>query len=415
MSDMTVLNTSFMEFFNSSIMSTIRQDLAAGKSVGMCRDCLYQDAHGKVSGRAKQLFRANINIDDFDKTFEVSPMTPAFEFSGDNNGIANTYPYDLQIDLSDLCNSGCIMCDTKSSSKLHADYHSLNQINEKLFKYLPRVQPWVDNDEVVMSVINDIASLPHIEYIHLLGGETLMLPSFYKICDRLVEIVKASTIIMGTTTNCTIWDDRFETLIPNFKSVHLGLSIESTNPLNNYVRYPSDINLVLNNIHKFIDLRSKYDTLFLSLRITPNLFTIFYFDEIVEFMIENAITAESCNILSNPSCLRIELLDETLRMLAINKLKAVANKYGFTYSGEVDIRNPNQIRLVIADVVTSYITFLETYTVPENVESERYKLVSFLMAFEQLRGNSILQYAPEFTAFLEKYGYAPPDNLGKSD
>ena len=60
---------------------------------------------------------------------------------------------------------------------------------------------------------------------------------------------------------------------------------------------------------------------------------------------------------------------------------------------------------MISDVIFEYKHLLETYQLPENIEEERYNLVKFIKAFENLRNNTILSYLPEYEEFLRSYGY----------
>lgn len=373
----------------------------------MCSGCYYQDSFGKTSGRKKQLYRSKLdNTDTFDNDFVHSPHYDRFSFSQDNNGTTNSMPFDFQIDLENTCNSACIMCRPLASSKLATDYVKLHKIEPTIFESPPKFDCWASDPVLVKKFVDELKQIPHVDYIHLLGGETLYVESFYTICEALIEADMAKDIIVGTTTNGTVYTPRLEKIISEFRGFHLGLSIESVNPINDYIRYPSDIKAVLNNFDNFIELRNRFSSLHLTLRITPNIFTILYLDEVVQYMIDNNITAESCNILSNPPVLRIELLPDDLRLLAIEKLTTVAKKNNLVEVGAViDTRNTELVTEVISNVVFQYISFLESMVAPDDVESERHQLIKFLKAFETLRDNSILDYAPEYADFLKQYGY----------
>ena len=403
-----IRNLSMLEYFNSSEMNDIRRQLLTGEKPYHCANCYYQDSFGKVSGRQKQLFRSKLNdAETFDTDFIHSPHYDRLVYSLFNKGETVHAPFDFQIDLENTCNSSCIMCYPKASSKLATDYIKLNKIEPKLFAAPIKFNCWASDPLLVKKFVDELKQMPYIDYIHLLGGETLYVESFYSICEALVEADLAKDIIVGTTTNGTVYTPRLEEIIPKFsRGFHLGLSIESTNSLNDYVRYPADIKTVLQNFDKFLKLREQYPALHLTLRITPNLFTICYLDEVIQYMIDNNVTAESCNVLEKPSVLRMELLPDELRLLAINKLKMVVSKNSLV-SGDsvVDTRNPSLTKQVISNVVHQYIDFLTNMTAPDNVESERNDLVKFLNAFESLRNNSILDYAPEFTSFLGQHGY----------
>jgi hypothetical protein len=298
------------------------------------------------------------------------------------------------------------MCSPKYSSKLAADYIKLNQIDPRLFAEFPIARNWSDDPKLIERFVNDISEIKDLKYIHFIGGETLYLKSFYTICNKLIELDLAKNISIGTTTNCSIYSSELEYIIKNFKHVHLGLSVESIHSINDYVRWPAEIDAVVSNLEKFIALREQTG-IHLSLRITPNVVTVFHLDTIFEFMIKHQITAESCDILREPTCLKIELLPKGLAEIILSKINTIISKYQLIKSDQVIInrRSNNLISPVISDVIFEYKRLLETYQAPTNVEEERHNLVKFVKAFESLRNNTILSYLPEYEEFLRSYGY----------
>ena len=401
-----IANTSIVEYMNSSVMTTLRSQLLNGEESETCRSCKYEDQQNKVSGRQRQLLKSAINIENFDKTLCASPHWSLFEYSAEHQGQTNYSPVDLQIDLGNTCNSACIMCIPTYSSRLSVDYIKLNQIEPGLFSKYPPLKNWADDESLVDKFVNEISKNPNIKYIHFLGGETLYLKSFYTICNKLIESGYSKNVSIGTTTNCTVYTPELERIIKEFKHVHLGLSVESFHLVNNYIRYPSNMDDVQTNIEKFLILRSQTD-LHLSLRITPNILSIYHIDSVFKFMLDNKIIAESCNILHDPSCLRVELLPNDLKQEIIAKIDKVIVDYKLVESGTVILnrRREDLVDPVISDVIFEYKHLLETYQLPENIEEERYNLVKFIKAFENLRNNTILSYLPEYEEFLRSYGY----------
>ena len=397
-------NTSMLEFYNSDRMRQLRSALLDGQSPPGCSSCYYQDKFGKLSGRTRQLLKSGVQIDDFDRTMRSSPHYQQFLHSHENSGHGDYQPVDLQIDLGNVCNSACIMCDPVSSSRLHTDYIKLHKINSTLFENPSKYTSWTQNLDILDCFIAELIAIPNLKYIHFLGGETLYDEAFYTICDRVIAAGISKNIIIGTTTNGTIHNNRIDHLISQFKEFHLGISIEAVSSLNDYIRYPGKIDPILSNIDKFLALRSSTG-LYVSLRITPNIFTISEIDQLFEYMIEKNVIAESCNILFKPECLRIELLPENIRQQTIDKLDQLIVKYKLIKTSDNNIRKADAIADVIGNVVIDYQQFLAAYTVPKNVDILRQQLVTFLKSFESLRNNSILDHAPNYTEFLRHYGY----------
>jgi hypothetical protein len=402
----TVANTTISGFMNSNIMQEIRARMLDGNVLSMCSACHYEDSNNKVSGRQRQLLKSAVDINNFDKTFCSSPHWDSFEHSFNNHGHTNSQPVDLQIDLGNTCNSSCIMCTPTYSSKLSSEYKLLSNLQPSIFKLHEPFKNWTDDTTLVDKFVNELTQISNVKYIHFLGGETLYLKSFYTICNQLIDLGLAKDISIGTTTNCTVYTPELEYIIQNFKHVHLGLSVEAVHPINDYIRYPSKHTQVALNIVKFLQLRKQHN-LQLSLRITPNIFSIYHLDTIFELMLAEGIIAESCNILHEPSCLRIELLPRELITVCLTKINQVIQKHQLIKDHQTIInrRREDLVNPVIAQVIFEYKHLLENLVVPTNVEQERYNLVKYLKAFEQVHNNTILDYLPEYEEFLRSYGY----------
>jgi len=398
-----IANTSIQEFYNSNEMQQFRLNFLDGKKQTVCESCYYQDSFEKLSGRKKQLLKSGITDENFDIKTRCSPHFEYFKYSFKNEGKSNYFPVDLQIDLGNVCNSSCIMCDPKYSSRLSKDYQIMNQYESKLFPLQGDYYSWTNDDNLVQKFIDELIMIPNIKYIHFIGGETLHMKSFYKICDSLIEN-KITNVIIGTTTNATIFNEKIEKYIKTFKQFHLGISIETVSKLNDYVRYPSKIEDILNNINKYKNISN--EKFFINLRITPNIFTIYEFDQLAEYIIENKFSVESCDILSKPSVLRIELLPNDIRQEIIVKLENIIKKYNLNKTDDIiNVRNNIFVDKVISNNIIEYYNLIKNYTIPKDVEEDRYKLIRFICSFEKLRKNSILNYAPRYKKFLTDYGY----------
>jgi sulfatase maturation enzyme AslB (radical SAM superfamily) len=394
-----------MQYYNSDQMQQLRQQLLDGEKPLHCDTCYYEESFGKLNGRIRQLNKSAVDVNNFDLTLRSSPHYNNFKYSLDNNGLANLEPVDLQIELGNKCNSACIMCNPEASSRLEPDYKKLHKINAELFAQPATYTSWTRDHNNVKRFVEQISSIKNLRYVHFLGGETLYEEAFYAICDRLIDSGKAPNIIIGTTTNGTIYNDNIKKYVQNFQQFHLGISIESVTDLNDYVRWPGKIDSILPNIDKFLQLRDTCPELFVSLRITPNVFTVWEIDKLFTYMIENQVIAESCNILHKPDCLRIELLPEDIRKEIVTKIQNLIDYYELDKQDVVNIRRSDTINQVIANVVLDYYHFLCDYETPDNIEQSRYQLIEFVKAFESIRNNSILHHVPRYEKFLRLYGY----------
>ena len=399
-----IQDTSIMQYYNGSQMRAMRTELLSGNSPDICSVCSYQDQMGKLNGRHKQLLKSGIRTDHFMQSARSSPHYQHFQYSHDNQGNSSHYPVDLQIDLGNVCNSACIMCSPFFSSRLHNDYQKLHRINPDIFQDPVKYTSWTQDPALVERFVQELITIPNLRYIHFMSGEPFYDDSFYTICQRLVDTGLSKEIIVGTTTNGTIYDTRIEQLIGSFKEFHLGISIESVTQLNDYIRYPSKIDVILDNLQKFLNLRSTTG-INVSMRITPNIFTINYLDSLFEYIIEHKIPTDSSDILSKPDCLRMELIPDQIRSSIIDRLVSLVDRHKLAPTHQPNIRNVEMIPEVTANLILEYLQFLQTYPTPVDLVESRQRLVPFLKSFESLRHNSILDYAPEYTEFLRSLGY----------
>jgi MoaA/NifB/PqqE/SkfB family radical SAM enzyme len=406
-----IKNTSLQSYFNSDEMKSIRTDMVQGNAITSCQRCYKQDDPdiNKISGRARQLCKSAVDLQNFDYSFASSPHYEYWKFSQENAGAANSKLADLQIDLGSWCNSECIMCSPKFSTKLYSTFQKLDWLNPTNPLYqgkFDKPNDWTTDKETLTRFVGEIGELTELRYIHLLGGETLYIPAFYRLCEELIKQGINKHVTLGFTTNGTVWRDDLSDILRQFHTVHLGVSIETTTPLNDYIRYPGKIDVITENILKFKYLSIRNPNIQIQLRPTPSLLSIWHYDELVKFQLKYKLGAESCHILDRPEWLQMSVLPYNLRQMAADKLQYVLDANQLTnipISNNPNMRNKSLFESVLVQDVTGLMSLLrEDYIDNDEI---RFKLVRFLHDLEGKRKNSILDYLPEYEEFLRQYGY----------
>lgn len=392
-----ISDTDPIEYFQTH-MSSIRKQLLNAKEFPQCKSCHVMEKHNKVSGRQKQLLKIGVLQGNFAKSFLSSPLLDDIKYSNDNSGKTNLLPVDWQIDLGNFCNSSCIMCLPKYSSKLANEWYQLGLIDEPHDN-----TSWAQNDKLLEKFLDSLTQIKNLQFLQFLGGETLITPAFKKILQELISKGLTSNLIIGFTTNLTVWPVETIDLLKKFKNVHIGLSIETLNNLNDYIRWPSKISVIKENLSKFIQLSSNRDW-FVSLRVTPNLFSVLYIDEIYRFALDKNLGVESCNFIYSPEYLKLDLLPKDLRISAINKLKKILSENTQIEQSEpiFNVRQKNIVKQTILDDIKSVINYLQRTPIEE---TQYDNLVVFLKKIEKKRTNKIINYAPEYENFLRTIGY----------
>jgi len=389
------IQTESVEHYFQHTLQDFRKSLLIGNKLDYCNECYQQDEHHKVSGRQRQLLKIGVTEENFDSSLVSSPWFGTLKDTQD----LPTYsalPVDWQIDLGNYCNSGCLFCNPKSSSTLLSDFKKLGLETGQVDRN------WCDNESTLLSFVSVLSNTQNLKYLHFIGGETLITPAFKFILKQLVNTTDVSQITAGFTTNLTVWDDEIIELLAKFKQVNVGLSIESLHPINDYVRYPSKISIVKEIADKWVRISKKFGWL-VQLRITPTILTVSSLNTIYDYAFDNNLNVESCNFLQNPSFMRPTVLPLELRADIIEKLNILIDKKKTkTTSRVVNTRNPNNISQQLVEDIQSYVNYLED----ENDESFRLpELVSYLKKFEELRGNSVLDYLPDYEQIFRSAGY----------
>lgn len=387
-----ITETSPIEFFDSKIMADIRKSLLDGQKLDMCRDCRIMEMYGKVSPRQKQLLKTGITLDQFEKTLLSSPRIGDLDYSNRHDGKTKLLPVDWQIHLSNYCNSACVFCDPQWSSRVEAQYREIGWYTGKTVR-------WDEKQENITRLVDAIRQSTDTRYIHFIGGETLITPSFKIILRELSELQHAKYITIGFTTNLTVFDDEIVDLLSKFKEIHLGVSIETPTIMNDYVRWPSKIDNVLHILDQWI--RIKPDNWLYQLRITPTMLTVSSLHELFAMAERLSLITESCNFLEDPDWLKINVLPIEFRSKAANDLETWINNRESTDA--VNLRNERFSESVLIRDAQSYVRYLRdaedlSYMLPITVQK--------LKQLEMIRNNSLLDYVnDEYRDLFRSAGY----------
>jgi sulfatase maturation enzyme AslB (radical SAM superfamily) len=393
--DHNIKNQSPLDYFQNSLKD-IRTQLLNGHCPIGCQQCHVMENNSKVSGRQKQLLKVGVLDQYFEKSLASSPLRADLDHSYKNNGHTTRTVTDWQIDLGNYCNSACVFCAPDSSSRLALEHKKLGLIDK-----LP-ASSWCDDSELLDRFVKDLLYSTDLRYLHFIGGETLITPAFEKILQALVDNKVSKNITIGFTTNLTVWSDNIVELLKSFQQVNLGMSIESMTRVNNYVRWPSQIDLVKSLLDRWIQLAKQQNWL-TQLRITPTCLSVHELITVYDYAWENNVSIESCNFISNPEFMRISVLPTNQReMISLRLQEWVEQHKTETDQQIINTRDPNTVKQQICQDAISYINYLDSS--PD--ESHRMpELIAYLKKLESLRGNTILDFIPQYEQLFRTHGY----------
>jgi radical SAM protein with 4Fe4S-binding SPASM domain len=283
--------------WNDQRFQNLRQAFLDGKKPKECQSCWDEEAAGMRSFRV-QWAR--------DKKVDTSKMV--FE------PIATSGPRGMDLKLNNVCNLKCRICGPQASSTFLKEYQErLNITVEGSDYWISNKILGTANEEVINKWADDLV---HLE---ITGGEPMASPENIKILDLLIKSGKAKNISVLLNTNGTLYNKKFLDNILQFKEITLCLSVDDLGPRLEYERYPTEWDVIQENITKFLELKKDNKNLFLTLCPTVSTFNIYYMTEYLEWANSMDIFTYY-NILHYPPSHSIKNLPDKLKEIVSARL-----------------------------------------------------------------------------------------------
>lgn len=158
--------------------------------------------------------------------------------------VAQSQLTNLEVDMTNLCNLKCLMCNEHGSSAILAENQQLgiNKISQDQMKW---------SDQAFENLQDLLLMNPKV--VNIRGGEPLYIKPLLDIVERFPED-RAQSMILHITTNATLWNERWKLALSKFKLVRFMFSVDATDSLYEYMRYPSKWDLVQHNIQQIMAL-----------------------------------------------------------------------------------------------------------------------------------------------------------------
>lgn len=207
----------------SDYVHQVRQSFISDQRHPNCSLCWQREDQGFDSLRTRSI-----------KEFAILPDHPGREIKN------------VEINLGNLCNLRCLMCNENNSSAILSENVRLG-IN----KITQTDMTW--NDTGYRNLEKLIAERPYV--VNIRGGEP-----FYN--KRLLQIVtdipvtQARDMVLHITTNATVWDSQWEKALAKFRLVRFMFSLDAVGELYEYIRYPASWSLVEANVRSIMSLRN---------------------------------------------------------------------------------------------------------------------------------------------------------------
>lgn len=323
---MNLRDHSIAEVWNSQFMRDTRLKLLNNEIPPSCTKCFEEESKGIKSKRYWEsiVWDERLNINDIVATMNSDGSLPV-----------NIPYFDLR--LGNLCNLKCIMCSPHDSSswikdwKIQTPQYTNPQLIQDQGWDRTMDYTWYQKGSFLESM-RDQAH--HIKELYFAGGEPLLIPEHYNILQFMVSEGHAGNCILRYNSNGTEISDRLLDLWSHFKLVKFNFSIDAYGVKNDYIRYPSNWDTIVQNLHK---LDNTPDNIVVNVACAVQAMNILYLDELVDWKMSQSFkkvnTKEygagliGLHLVYLPSYLNVRVLPNDLKLEAIKRIHAIVEKY----------------------------------------------------------------------------------------
>lgn len=217
--DFVINDKTVMQVFHSDYFKKAREDFKKNIWPNACVSCKNLEEKGISTRRAMENER--------------------WKHLNWNKIINNPEIHCFDLRLGNQCNLACVMCSPRNSTYWYNDYKNYDHLKN-----------WIHTDGLHWAkkgiLLNDIKNnLNKVEILYFSGGEPLTNKIHISMIDQLIENKLSKNISLIYDTNGTYIDKKWINNWKCFKSVQINFSLDATGDLNNYIRYPSRFEHIL--------------------------------------------------------------------------------------------------------------------------------------------------------------------------
>ncbi len=391
-SEYNIKNTTIREWFNSKPVREFRQQVLSDTPTDVCLNCQIDESVSNSSRR----HRSNQKTVIFTKTafhnsFEQSPSRQHFN----DDGITDTMPIDLHVDLGNYCNLACKMCDSQASTRIATQYVQWGY--EAHRQYLGN--DWTKDQTVWTRFLNELLTIPKLKNIHFMGGETLLTKRFEDFVDFMIAHEKFD-LSFSFVTNGTTFNESLINKLKKFDRVGIEVSIETTTEHNNYIRQGTDTSQVLYNIRRYIDACDR-SNISVTIRPAISALSVGYYYTLLEYCLENKLLIKSL-LVNRPNHLAINVLPKEIKeqyKAPYKELLAKLTDIDITvdYNESNHINYQHSVKLQVEQI----LNLLDQPT----IEGRLKDLVYECRRWDQEFGYNAIDLYPELTEIFVQHGY----------
>jgi sulfatase maturation enzyme AslB (radical SAM superfamily) len=237
-------NSKPLEAWNNDYMKSVRNTMLEGNIPKSCTKCYEEESKGVVSKRMWETgtwIRDGINVPEL------------VEQTAKDGTVLDKLVY-LDLRLGHTCNLKCVMCSPHDSSQWVSDHKKIYPIfqakelkDQMKWDRKEFNNKWHENPDFWKEMY---AQIPNLKQVYFAGGEPLMIREHKWFLEEIIRQGYADRILVRYNTNGLLIDDEIIEIWKQFKLVKVGFSIDAVDQRNYYIRYPSDWDTIVKNLHR---------------------------------------------------------------------------------------------------------------------------------------------------------------------
>jgi organic radical activating enzyme len=209
-----------------------------------CTKCFEEESNNVVS---KRMWETGTWINDGIDVEELIKQTEA------DGTVPEKLVY-LDLRLGHTCNLKCVMCSPHDSSRWVSEHKKIFP----LFQHTELKRQmnwdsstfnnyWHENPDFWKEMY---AQIPNLKQVYFAGGEPLMIKEHKAFIEEIIRQGYQDQILLRYNSNGILVDDEIIELWSKFKKVKFAVSLDATDQRNYYIRYPTEWETVVKNLHK---------------------------------------------------------------------------------------------------------------------------------------------------------------------
>ena len=208
---------------------------------------------------------------------------------------------------------------------------------------------------------------------------------------HLVDTGAASNITLWTITNGTVMNEEYLELSQHFKSSDLMLSLDGINSVNDYIRFPSKLDVIDRNITRFKQVKNT--DVFVNM--TVQAYNVLNIVDLINYCFRNNIGFQH-HLLQYPPYLSTAVLPQSIREIASERLLSVLKEQDACPRGSL-------MRLDLPESVAELAAAIRTQTTGGDDSLLRDFMV-FTNDMDASRGQNFAGALPELHELLAAAG-----------